>query len=1300
MSASDVIELDHRFELFIPTQCVCGKNIEDQLRIETLDLVKGKFHDWFGGATVKPVNGIWRLPDGTIADEKVDIVDSLAGEDSFDDYLDEAKRLAVSIADKLSQDRVLLKINETGFLFARSDDQAKCSHKTKTASADDRPVIDVPKDDPILIYYALSNFSSLRDARHLFCNVLNYMMVTADLPIGNWPQSTKVLLKEIPEVLADTNGFRIVHIRLAADRLLRGSERQIIQRIFQDDPTFRGLFVVSDANLKNWEFVNVKTQGEKSDRLILRRMKVGTDAVRTATERIIRVQIKENEERTISAADLQVRHDEAFDVEAVTKQFYRELSDWYFWALTLVEYPDDIEKNAEVRNAENVIRLITRLIFVWFLMEKGLVPATLFNKKDLETLIDFGKDKTGSAYYRAILQNLFFATLNVPMSEREFRVEKRYKEKNKDYMNHLVFRYSNLFLREDSFKDLFGEIPFLNGGLFECMDFLIDGKQMRIDCFSDNPANVARLKVPDELFFGNAVVDLSEVYGDKKKKSVKVRGIVDILNSYNFTLEENTPLEEEIALDPELLGRVFENLLASYNPETKTTARKQTGSFYTPRVIVNYMVDESLKAYLTSNLGENKETRKKLEQLLAYDGPSEWTDKQKQQIIDALEDVKILDPACGSGAFPMGVLQKMVHILEKLDPGNEKWKKTLIKRSPTEIRKETERMLETNSADYIRKLGIIQNCIYGVDIQPIAIQVSQLRFFISLLVDFTVDKNEENFGIQPMPNLDYKFMQGNSLIEDFHGFTLNMREEKTSKGALSLFSENKEVERLIADLWEKQGSFMRETRPMEKDRLREEVEQDIINIFDTYIRQKKAPYFAGLHRIEDMSARIPNQKQREKYLTAEKGKLDRKHNFDYLSMERELKELTHGYKPRNFFPWQLYFAEVFKKKGGFDIVIGNPPYGVSIKGVYRTNVVNCLGKVPDYEIYYYFIELSYNTLKNNGSVTYIIPNTFLFNVFAEKYRLNILNTWKVREILDCTNINIFESATVRNAIISFSKTTHKLFGYKNTANAESFVELASRKLIVDNSERFKKNIKNWGLIFKLDKNVLDLVDKIQDGKTNLIEIFPEISQGLISYDKYQGQPAEIIKERAYHYTKKSKQGLKKWLWGEDVNRYSVKWNGKEYIDYCDGIANPRDPKFFKGSRILVREITNPSIYAAYTNKELYNDPAIIIVKANKNMSIKALLAILNSKLATFYHFNSSPKASKGVFPKILVNDIKQFPMPEISRKIQSQIESLTNKIIDKRSKNESILQYENQVDSLVYKLYGLINEEIDIIEKT
>ena len=282
-------------------------------------------------------------------------------------------------------------------------------------------------------------------------------------------------------------------------------------------------------------------------------------------------------------------------------------------------------------------------------------------------------------------------------------------------------------------------------------------------------------------------VDLNEIYGTKNK-TYKVRGLIDILDSYKFTVDENTPIEEEIALDPELLGKVFENLLASYNPETQTTARKQTGSFYTPREIVNYMVDESIIAYLASKLpsppvGEGKgegDNESRLRHLVAYnDQPHEFTPAEVDILIDAINTLKALDPACGSGAFPMGLLHKLVYILGKLDPDNSKWREVQRQKAIKETeeaykigdREEREKRLldisevfENNSSDYGRKLYLIENCIFGVDIQPIAVQIAKLRFFISLIVDQNVNLKKENLGIRPLPNLETKFVAANTLI--------------------------------------------------------------------------------------------------------------------------------------------------------------------------------------------------------------------------------------------------------------------------------------------------------------------------------------------------------------------------------------------------------------------------------------------------------------------------------------------------------------------------------------------------------
>ena len=443
------------------------------------------------------------------------------------------------------------------------------------------------------------------------------------------------------------------------------------------------------------------------------------------------------------------------DTSELNRRFFKEIADWYFWAVDKVTFPsgaDGTVSNRAIHNATCVIRLITRLIFVWFLKEKSLVPNALFDKADIAALLT-NLDPDESTYYKAILQNLFFATLNqeinpppyqdvtplpplsggkpmqTPLSEgkstetalsrlssgklRKFRGDGR-----QHYNITSLYRYKRYFKDPDAALRLFETIPFLNGGLFECLDkptpvpvgassnsrpsSSVGGipsesrptpqNILRIDGFSDRNDNP--LSVPNELFFSEPQsVNLNAVY-DTKNTRYTVRGLIHILNRYKFTIAENTPIEEEVALDPELLGQVFENLLAAYNPETGTTARKQTGSFYTPREVVNYMVDESLLAYLKSALVSRSDqppmsplikgvspTETQLRHLLSYtDEPHQFTDTEVEHLINAIDTLKILDPACGSGAFPMGILHKLVFLLSKLDPRNAQWRQRQIDR--------------------------------------------------------------------------------------------------------------------------------------------------------------------------------------------------------------------------------------------------------------------------------------------------------------------------------------------------------------------------------------------------------------------------------------------------------------------------------------------------------------------------------------------------------------------------------------------------------------------------------------------
>ena len=465
------------------------------------------------------------------------------------------------------------------------------------------------------------------------------------------------------------------------------------------------------------------------------------------------------------------------NTEALNKRFYRDLETWYEWATATCKFPDN-------ENKTQVIRMVTRLLFVWFLKEKSLVPSDIFEEKGARAYLK-NFDLETSDYYQAILQNLFFATLNTPIPERAFREpndrdgtnastteQSSRPTYNKDHRNSNKYRYVDLLQNEDTFLEYLRQVPFVNGGLFDSLDTFKGQKAggKRVDCFTDWKPHRQKLHVPAKLFFQ------------------KEKGLYKIFSRYKFTVEENTPVEQEVALDPELLGQAFENLLGVYNPETEELARKETGSFYTRRHVVDYMVDEALIAYFLQKVPPGDGDTKFLEErlrgdLLAYDQLGEKDnsndhmiyDSEIEPMIQAIDDLKILDPAVGSGAFPMGILNKLVLILKKLDPENERWKQQQIEQASKipdpPSRKGSldvidEVFSETNQYNnYGRKLYLIQNSIYGVDIQPIAVTIAKLRFFISLVIEQKSNEiPSKNYGIRPLPNLETKFVAANTLI--------------------------------------------------------------------------------------------------------------------------------------------------------------------------------------------------------------------------------------------------------------------------------------------------------------------------------------------------------------------------------------------------------------------------------------------------------------------------------------------------------------------------------------------------------
>ncbi len=451
----------------------------------------------------------------------------------------------------------------------------------------------------------------------------------------------------------------------------------------------------------------------------------------------------------------------ALDTEELNRRFYRELLRWFDRAVQpeFTRFPT--AENKVISPQEHVIRLITRMLFIWFIKEKGLVAPELFMENQVAPLLKDYDRSTGDSYYRAVLQNLFFATLNTEIDRRGFS-----RESNPTHRDFTRYRFRFEMADADALVDHFAKTPFINGRLFDCLDSEeAKGKGgYRIDCFSDVDKRL--LSIPNRLFFGPD-------------------GLIDLFEGYKFTVEENTPVEVEVALDPELLGKVFENLLAAYNPETKESARKQTGSYYTPRAVVDYMVDQALVASIVQKVVPEDADRtwweERLHYLLDYSDAGElFLPEEADRVVRAIADLKVLDPAVGSGAFPMGVLHKLTLALRRLDSDNRRWealqRDLALKRTEKAYGAATQQQRDQDlqnisdtferyrGSDVGRKLYLVQNSIYGVDIQPVATQIAKLRFFISLAIEQQPAAAAENYGIQPLPNLETRFVAADTLL--------------------------------------------------------------------------------------------------------------------------------------------------------------------------------------------------------------------------------------------------------------------------------------------------------------------------------------------------------------------------------------------------------------------------------------------------------------------------------------------------------------------------------------------------------
>ena len=864
--------------------------------------------------------------------------------------------------------------------------------------------------------------------------------------------------------------------------------------------------------------------------------------------------------------------------------------------------------------------------------------------------------------------------------------------KDYDVLNDLFFKVLAKPVKERSSEMMeeFPTVPYLNSSLFEI-------SQLEEEFFP-----ISGIRMDEMDVFAKTV--LRDGRGRKisgRKQTLDY--LFEFLDAYDFGSERNTDKglvrhESKTLINASVLGLIFEKINGY-----------KDGSFFTPRYITQYICQETLRKAVV-----DKFNKKKGWNCSDFEDLKEHVDYGKREVRteanEIINSLKICDPAVGSGHFLVSALNELIAIKSELGVLQDRQSQPQ-RIMDYEVRVELDELVITNEDGesykydpssttsqriqetlFEEKRTIIENCLFGVDLNPKSVEICRLRLWIELLKNAYYYKDETGARqLQTLPNIDINIKSGDSLLHRFDlqesiyqvlrstGITITQYRNAVAEYKNA---HNKEVKRHLTELIER-----------------------IKTILKSEIKQRDPELTKTQKQLSELQSQELFGAERTAEELAERHKKK-------IFLEKKIKRLEANIAKRklnnkmylNAFEWRIEFPEVLDNKGnftGFDCIIGNPPYGVSITGPYRAAIVEGLDKVPDYEIYYYFIQIASQLLMENGLLSYIIPNTYLFNAYANNYRTNILNNWNIIEILDCTKFPIFESAVVRNTINIWQKGAVKngVVGYRNTANASSFEDLITTPTEHITKPDLLDMNQNWGLAFYLPQTHIKIINKIGSCKNTIQSFFPDISQGLIAYDKYRGQSAEIIRTRAYHYSA-YKEGLKRWLWGEDVKRYSVKWNGKEYIDYCEGIANPRQPKFFIGKRILVREITNPSIFAALTDDELYNDPSIIIIKDNLAYSLDIVLGILNSKLATFYHFNHSPKATKGIFPKILVQDIKDFPLPEIPNAEKSHMESLVTTILATKRENPQAdtTSYQQEIDKTVFHLYGLTYDEVLIVD--
>ncbi|MCV9388072.1 Eco57I restriction-modification methylase domain-containing protein [Reichenbachiella ulvae] len=1022
------------------------------------------------------------------------------------------------------------------------------------------------------------------------------------------------------------------------------------------DRNWRFSFIAFDSQFEDGDVVQIETNPKRYTYVL-----GPGETCRTATDRFTYLAAK-------SSIDL-AHIKEAFNVEKISKDFfndYREHYQNFCEYLTGKRMVTVKGKQVEKKTGEAspflasafdgnekfardfAKKLMGRVVFLYFIQKKGWMGAS----------------------------TLAYEDGNLNFMQDFFEVSGKTEDFYPEYLSKLFFdTLNNPDRKEDSFTMPDGnkiKIPYLNGGLFE----------QESDAYAD-------IKFPSALF----------------------EELFELFNQYNFTIYEDSPEDHTVAVDPEMLGHIFENLLED---------NKDKGAFYTPKQIVHYMTQESLMEYLLTHLSNL--SRKDLEPFIKDKVSNGLKPDKLKEIGQLLNKVKICDPAIGSGAFPMGLLQEIFSLKELIAfETDQNWQ-------PAKV-----------------KTDIIQNSIYGVDLEKGAVDIARLRFWLSLVVDELTPK--------PLPNLDYKIMQGNSLLESYEGIPLNnlMKPYTISyveeDGQASLYGNTKvkEQHHLSTENQQKLEALVHEyfacTTPARKQEIKEEIDQLVhehieynIGLEESKITISIAETEARLVSIKIDPKTSPAVQKKAKTKKEKEERLLQKLYQEQAKFQVIKEKLVEEEKSRekNYFLWHLYFKEVFDT-GGFDIVIGNPPY-VQIQkmgkeaDLIKASNFDTFNRTGD--VYCIFFELGNKLLKEvKGNLIYITSNSWLRANYGKILRRYFIDETSPLCLIDLSDSDIFETATVRTAIFQFKKTKSnrvlnalRITRKKNVSLDQFDVYVGQNIVDIQNL-----NDNAWTVTDKQSQLIIDKVrskGKILDEWC--IDINYGIKTGLNDAFWIDGETRKSIIEQS----PKEASIIKPMLRGRDVNRYQVNFNNSYLINTHNGIKKKDLPRInveqdfpliykhlqkwekeliaradqgdhwsnlrncaylqqFENAKIIYPNMSS-EIAFSYDDTGFYTNQKCYILTGEK---LKYLLAILNSKLFKFCFEEEFPEV-QGNAREINKVVFKTLPILYPNDQEEVVFEPLVNQILSDKSEGKNTSSLEQEIDAMVFKLYELTYEEV------